>query len=78
MVPLPNRPALASAWEVEILCEHVARVTIGRMIAFAASTAAAAVSVAEVVAIAVTRRAWVVSVEHWRSPTCPVSRPTYQ
>jgi hypothetical protein len=48
-----NWPTLTATWQVEVLREHVARVTIGRTIAFAAPTAVAAVSVAEVVAIAV-------------------------
>jgi hypothetical protein len=52
-VTLPDRPTLASTWEVEILREYVARVTIGCMIEFAAPAAASAVSIAKVVAIAV-------------------------
>jgi hypothetical protein len=46
-------PALTSARQVEVLREHVARVTIGRMIAFAAPATAAAAPFADVVAVAV-------------------------
>jgi hypothetical protein len=53
VIAVSHWPTLTATWQVEVLREHVARVTIGRMIAFAAPTAAAAVSVAEVVAIAV-------------------------
>jgi hypothetical protein len=52
-IPVSHWPTLTATWQVEILREHIARVTSGRMIAFAARTAAARVSVAEVVAIAV-------------------------
>ena len=52
-IAVSHRPTLTAKWQVEVLREHVAWVTIGCMIAFAAPTAAAAVSVAEVVAIAV-------------------------
>ena len=52
-IAVSHRAALTSAWEVEVLREHVARVTIACMVAFAAPAAAAAVSVAEVVAFAV-------------------------
>jgi hypothetical protein len=53
VIAVSNWPTLTATWQVEVLREHVARVRIGRMIAFAAPTAVAAVSVAEVVAIAV-------------------------
>jgi hypothetical protein len=52
-IALPHWTALTAAWEVEVLREHVARVTIACMVAFAAPAAAAAVSVAEVVAISI-------------------------
>jgi hypothetical protein len=77
-IAFSNWPALTAAWQVEVLCDHVARVTIGRMIAFAAAATAASAAVAEIVAIAFTRRAWVVSVEHRSSPTRLVSRTKYQ
>lgn len=44
---------LTATWQVEVPREHIARVAVGCMIAFAAPTAAAAVSVAELVAIGV-------------------------
>jgi hypothetical protein len=52
-IAFSNWPALTATWQVEIFREHIARVTSDRMIAVAASTAAARVSVAGVVAIAV-------------------------
>ena len=52
-IPVSHWPTLTATWQVEILREHIARVSSGRMIAVAASTAAARVSVAGVVAIAV-------------------------
>jgi hypothetical protein len=52
-IAFSNGPALTAARQVEIPCEHIARVAIGRMIELAAATAAAA-AVAEVVAIAFT------------------------
>jgi hypothetical protein len=48
------RPALTTAWQFEVLREHLARVAIGRRIAFAAPAAATAAPVSEVVAVAVT------------------------
>jgi hypothetical protein len=45
--------ALASARQVEVLREHVARIMVGSLGAFAAPAATAAVSVAEVAAFAV-------------------------
>jgi hypothetical protein len=52
-IAVSHWPTLMATWQVEIPREHVARVTIGCMVAFAAPAAAAAVSVAEVVSIAV-------------------------
>jgi hypothetical protein len=52
-IPVSHRPTLTATWQVEVLREHIARATIGRMIEFAAPAAASAVSVAKVVAIAV-------------------------
>ena len=63
-IAFSHRPALTAAWQVEVLREHVARVAIGRLIAFAAAATATAASVAEVVAVASRRRARIVSVEH--------------
>jgi hypothetical protein len=77
-IALSHRPALTAAWQVEVLCEHVARVAIGRSIAFAAAATAASAAVAEVVAVPFSRRAWVISVEHRSSPTRPVSKTTYR
>lgn len=48
-----NRPTLTPSRQVEILREHISRVAIVHMIAFARTAAAAATSVAEVVAVAV-------------------------
>jgi hypothetical protein len=52
-IPVSHWPTLTATRQVEVSREHVAWVTIGFMIEFATPTAAAAVSVAEVVAIAV-------------------------
>jgi hypothetical protein len=52
-IPVSHWPTLTATWQVEVLREHIAGVTIGFMIAVAVPTAAASVSVAEVVAIAV-------------------------
>lgn len=52
-IALSHWTALTSARQVEVLREHVARITVGCLVAFAAPAAAAAVSVAEVVAFAV-------------------------
>ena len=52
-IAVSYRAALTSARQVEILREHVARITVGWLVAFAAPAAAAAVSVAEVAAFAV-------------------------
>jgi hypothetical protein len=52
-IAFSHRAALTAAWQIEVLREHIARIAIGRMIAFAATATAAAASVAEVVAIAV-------------------------
>jgi hypothetical protein len=54
-IAVSHWPALTSTWQVEVLREHVARVAIGRMIAFAAPATAPAVAVAEVVTVAFTR-----------------------
>jgi hypothetical protein len=53
-IALSHRPALASPRQVEILCEHIARVAIGGMTAFAAPATAASAAVVEVVALMVT------------------------
>lgn len=45
--------ALTSARQVDVLREHVARITVGCLVAFAAPAATAAVSVADVVEFAV-------------------------
>jgi hypothetical protein len=52
-VALSHWPALTAAWQIQVPREHIARVAVGRMIAFAAPATAAAASVAEVVAVAV-------------------------
>jgi len=52
-IAISHWPTLPATWQVKVLHEHVARVTIACLIAFAAPTAAAAASVAEVVAVAV-------------------------
>ena len=49
-IALPRWPALTAAWQVQVPREHIARLAIGHVIAFAAPAAA---SVAEVVVIAV-------------------------
>ena len=46
-------PTLTATCQVQVLREHVARVAIGRMIAFAAPATAAAAAVVDVVAVAV-------------------------
>jgi len=52
-IAFSHGPTLTSSWQVEILREHISRVAIGRMIAFAAPATAAAAPVAEVVAVAI-------------------------
>jgi hypothetical protein len=52
-IPVAHWPTLTATWEVEVLREHIAQVTISFMIAFGAPTAVASVSVAEVVPFAV-------------------------
>jgi hypothetical protein len=59
-----HRPALTAAWQVEVLREHVARVTIGCMIAFAAAAAAAEASVPCISAVPAVGGSRIVSVEH--------------
>jgi hypothetical protein len=54
-IAVSHWPALTGTWQVKVLREHVARVAIGRMIAFAAPATAPAVAVAEVVTVAFTR-----------------------
>lgn len=50
-VAFSHRPALTSAREVEVLREHIARVSIGWMIAYAASATAARASVPGIAAV---------------------------
>jgi hypothetical protein len=52
-IAVSHWPTLTATWQIEVLREHIARVAMGRRIAFAAPATAAAVSVAEVVVIAV-------------------------
>jgi hypothetical protein len=52
-IAVSHWPTLTATWQVEVLREHVARVTIGCMIAFAAPATGAAASVVDVVAVAV-------------------------
>jgi hypothetical protein len=54
-IALSHRPTLTGARQVNILREHVTRVAIVRRFAFVASTAAAAVPLDAVAAVAVTR-----------------------
>jgi hypothetical protein len=49
-IAFSNRPTVTPARQGQVVHEHIARVTIGHMIAFAAPATAAAVAVAEVVA----------------------------
>jgi hypothetical protein len=50
---VPHWLALTAGWQIEVFREHIARVAISPMIAFAAPATADAVSVAEVIAVAV-------------------------
>jgi hypothetical protein len=52
-IAFSHRAALTSARQVEILREHVARITVGWLVAFAAPAAAAATPIADVASIAV-------------------------
>jgi len=54
-VAAPHWPALTTAWQVEVLREHVGRITIGAMIAIASAATSSARSVAEVVAFPTVR-----------------------
>jgi hypothetical protein len=65
-IAFSDRPALASAWQVEVLREHVAWIATAGLIAVGATATAATASVAEVVAVAIVGRARIVSVPHDR------------
>src|SRR5262249_28622706 len=64
-ITFPHWPPLASARQVEVLGEHIARIATGGMIAVAGSAPASAASVAVVFSVAV-RRARIVSIPHDR------------
>jgi hypothetical protein len=65
-IPISHRPPFTAAWQVEVLGEHVGRITIGAMIAIGGSATASGASFTEVLAVATVRRARIVSVPHDR------------
>jgi hypothetical protein len=66
VIAFSDRPALASARQVEVPGEHVARIALAGLIAVADSATASTASIAEVVAVATVREARIVSVPHDR------------